>query len=195
MVLVGQGLVRASPNTANINLGVQTTGEDLTIIQSTNAQISQNVLQALQQIGITDIKTIQYSIEKIFDYENGKQIDRGYSVRNIFEIKTTNTDQLGFIIDTAVINGANVVEFISFEVSDQEFYYQQALNLAIEDAIQKSKLIAANLGIQTEPIPIRIVENSTLSMQPQQFQREFASTPIVPGDIRIEAMVTVDFLY
>ena len=195
MILTGRGQVTASPDTANINLGIQTTGDNLEAIQSANAQKSQSVLQALQQIGITDIKTIQYSIDKVFDFENGNRIDRGYSVRNILEIKTRNKDQVGYIIDTAVNNGANIVEFVSFEVSDREFYYQQALNLAIEDAIQKSESIAANLGTQIKPIPIRIVENSTLPIQPRQFQQELASTPIIPGDIKIEATVTVEFLY
>lgn len=195
MTLIGQAQVSLVPNIAIVRLGVQTTGENLNEIQSENAQKTQAILQALQQAGITDVKTFQYSIDKIYEYENGTQIDKGYSVRNILEIRTNNIDQVGIAIDTSVNVGANVVELISFEVSNQEFYYQQALNLAVINAIQKAKSITINLGIKSNPIPINITENSTASIPFQQFQREFATTPIIPGNIRIEAFVTVEFVY
>jgi len=195
MTLIGQGQVSLMPNIAVIRLGVQTTGENLTEIQAENAQKSQAILQTLQRIGISDVKTFQYSIDKIYDYVNGQQIDRGYSVRNIIEIRMNTMDQIGRVIDDSVNAGANVVDLITFEVSNREFYYQQALNLAVKNAIQKSKSISLTLGINADPIPVRITENSTMPIPFQQFQREVASTPIVPGNIRIEANVTVEFVY
>lgn len=196
MTLTGQGQVSAVPNTVIIRLGVQTTGDNLVAIQSENAQKIQAIIQALQRMGITDVKTFQYSIDKIYDYENGRQIDRGYSVRDILEIKTNNINMAGNIIDTAVNMGANVVELISFDVSNRDLYYKQALNLAVQNAIQKSKSISMNLGIKTDPIPVNITENSSLPIQPYQaFQREVAATPILPGNLQIEARVTVEFIY
>ncbi|WP_326909508.1 SIMPL domain-containing protein [Sedimentibacter sp. MB31-C6] len=193
MTLTGHGKVTTAPNIAIIRLGVQTTGENLVEIQSENAQIVQRILQVLQQIGVTDVKTFQYTINKIYDYDEGRQIDRGYSVRNVLEIKTSNLNQVGNIIDASVNSGANIVDLISFDVSNSDFYYQQALNLAIKNAIQKAKSILNNLGIKAEPIPINIIETS--SLPPQPFQREFVSTPIVPGNIQTEAFVTVEFVY
>ena len=195
MTLTGQSHVMAAPDLAVIRLGVQTTGFNLPQIQSENAQISQRVLQALSQAGVTEIKTIQYSINKIYEYEDGKQIDKGYSVQNILEIQTNNIDQTGNIIDTAVNAGANVVISISFELSDPALYYEQALNLAIDNAVQKAKSISSNLYIRLNPIPIRIVDGSALPIPLQQVQRDVAATPIIPGDLRIEAFVTADFIY
>ncbi len=195
MTLTGQGQVTTVPNIAVIRLGVQTTGENLVDIQSENAQIAQVIIQALQRMGISDIKTFQYSIDKLYDYENGRQIDRGYSVRNILEIRTTNLDMAGNIIDTAVNLGANVVDLISFDVANREYYYQQALNMAIMNAMQKAKSISMNLGIPADPAPIRIVENSVTPVQPYFRQELAAATPIMPGNIKIEASVTVDFSF
>jgi len=196
MTLTGHGQVSAVPNTVIIHLGVQTTGDNLVAIQSENAQKTQAILQALQRMGITDVKTFQYSIDKLYDYEDGRQIDKGYSVRDILEIKTNNINIAGNIIDTSVNMGANVVDLISFDVSNREIYYQQALNLAVLNAIQKAKSISMNLGIKTDPVPVHITENSSSPIQPYQtFQRELASTPIVPGNLQIEALVTVEFIY
>ncbi|NYB72984.1 SIMPL domain-containing protein [Sedimentibacter hydroxybenzoicus DSM 7310] len=194
MTLTGQGQVTAVPDIAVIRLGVQTTGENITGIQTDNARMTQSIIQALQRMGVNNIKTYQYTIDKLYDYENGRQIDRGFSVRNILEIRTNNLDMAGSIIDTAVNLGANVVELISFDVSNREYYYQQALNAAIRDAIQKSKSIAMSLNSSSEPIPVNIVENSIMPIQP--FRYEFAaSTPIMPGNMLVEANVTVDFEY
>jgi len=195
MTLTGQGQVTAVPDMAVIRLGVQLTGSDLASVQSQNAQMSQDVLDALRRMGITDIKTFQYSIDKYYEYDNGTPIDKGYTVRNILEIKTRDMDLLGNIIDTAVDAGANVVDLISFEVSNPEYYYQRALNLAVMDAIEKAKSISNNLGIQVEPIPTKITESSSMPRPPQPFQRELAATPIVPGNVTIEANITAEFVY
>lgn len=195
MTLNGQGNLTLIPDVAVIRLGVQTTGESLLLIQNENAQEVQSILQSLKRLGVTDVKTYQYSIDKLYDYENGNRIDKGYYVRNILEIKTRNMSQVGNIIDSAVNAGANVVDLISFQVSEPEIYYQQALNSAINNAIQKSKSISMNLGMKTDPVPIQIIENSFSPLPKQQFQREVAATPIIPGDIQIDASVTVVFLY
>ncbi|WP_313165389.1 SIMPL domain-containing protein [Sedimentibacter sp.] len=194
MTLTGQGQVTAVPDIAVIRLGVQTTGENITGIQTDNARMTQSIIQALQRMGVNNIKTYQYTIDKLYDYENGRQIDRGFSVRNILEIRTNNLDMAGSIIDTAVNLGANVVELISFDVSNREYYYQQALNAAIRDAIQKSKSIAMSLNISSEPLPVNIVENSIMPIQPFRYELA-ASTPIIPGNMLVEANVTVDFEY
>ena len=193
MTLTGHGEMNMSPDMVIIHLGVETRGEDLSRIQAENARISQSVIQALQRMGITNIKTIRYSIDKVFDFVDGRQIDRGYLVRNILEIKTNNIEATGNIIDASVNAGANIVELISFDVSNREYYYRQALNMAIINAIQKAESIALNLGLSSAPQIVSIVENTAIPFLP--VQREFAATPIIPGTIRIEANVTVDFVF
>lgn len=197
MTLTGKGEVTVAPDLAVLRLGVQTNGEPLTDIQNENARISQAVLDALRDLNVTDIKTYQYTIDKLYEYENGKQIDKGYTVRNIFEIKTKDLDNVGYIIDTAVNNGANVVDFIEFQVSDSNFYYYQALDLAIKNAYQKAILIAESLGIPNAPVPIRINEVVTPPTATLDFARKesIAATPIEPGNKQIQASVVMKFLY
>lgn len=195
MTLTGRGHVTATPDLAVIRLGVETTGYNLTQIQAENAQISQRIIQAVSQYKITDIKTVQYLIDKKYEYQDGNQIDKGYSVRHILEIKTSNIDEAGIIIDTAVNAGANIVESVSFELSEPEIYYQQALNLAIDNAMEKAQAISANIHIRLNPIPIRIIEDSAAPVPMLGFQRTDTATPIIPGELRIEAVVTADFSY
>jgi uncharacterized protein YggE len=198
MTLTGKGQISVVPDVASIHLGIQSTGENLEEVQSDNSNISQNILQSIKQHGITDIKTFQYLIEKVYEYENDIRVEKGYSVRNIFEIKLTDMNQVGTVIDEAVKNGANVVEFIGFEVSNPDYYYQQALNLAVMNAIQKAQSIAMQLRVRMNSIPIHITENSSLQI-PFSNRRNMGeialATPIEPGQYQIEATVTAEFLY
>lgn len=195
IVLEGHGQVSTVPDTVVIQLGILTTGADLTAIQAENAVTSQKVLEAMESLGVSDIKTASYSIERNIDYMEGKEVDRGYTVSHIFEIRTHETAQAGSLIDAAVSSGANTVDFIAFESSRQDFFYQQALNLALMDAIQKSISVARSLGLTREPAPVRIVENSVPPISPVRFRAEAAGTPIVPGSLTVEASVTVEFTY
>lgn len=198
MVLNGKGQVSVSPDFASLRLGVLTSGESVTGAQMENARISQQVLQGLKQLGITDIQTVQYQIDQLVDFQNGQRINQGYQVRNVFEVTTGDIARVGTVIDTAVKNGANIVESIRFDISKPELYYQQALNLAVKNAINKAKGIGSSLKIPNEPIPVLITENS---LAPIPYTRslamrgEIAATPIEPGQNDIEASVTVEFTY
>lgn len=197
MTLFGNAQVSAIPDMAIIRLGAQTNGFNLREIQSENATISQAILQSLAQLGVTEIKTSQYIIDKNYTYENGTRVDQGYTVRNIFEIQTEDLGNVGNIIDTVVENGSNIVDFVSFEVSDPDYYYQQALNQALGNAIQKSISISHYLRLEADPLLVRIVESSLPQPRFSQFNtfREGVTTPIEPGRYMIQASVTVDFCF
>ena len=197
MILGGRGEVSAVPDIAVLRLGVRTEGENLQVIQAENATTTQAVLQALYQLGVTEIQTFQYDINKLFEYVDGRQLDKGYTVRNILEIRTDNMGLVGTIIDTAVDSGANVVEFLNFEVSDTHRYYLMALNLAVVNAFEKAASIGKNLGLDVNPYPKKITENSTPPIPFRSINmREGAfATPIEAGTNQIEASVTVEFAY
>lgn len=197
MTVNGRGKVTAIPDIAVIRLGVLTTGENLNEIQEENASISQVVISTLRQMGLTDIRTHQYSIEKLYDYQDNIRIDRGYSVRNILELRTDMPDTAGHLIDTAVSLGANLVESITFEVSMMDQYYIEALNMAFANATDKAQSIAIEFGARLNPLPIKVVENSSSSLP---FSRAFLgegqfTTPIEPGTTQIEASVLLVFSY
>jgi uncharacterized protein YggE len=197
MILNGNGQVSAVPDEAVLRLGVQTEGENLQMIQANNAELSQAVLQALRQLGIDNIKTFQYNINKVYEFVDGKQVDKGYTVRNIFEIRTDDLSLVGAAIDNAVYYGANIVDLIQFEVSDTSSFYLEALNLAVADAYEKANSIAKGLGLHFTPFPRKITENSIpqIPFRAINMREGSFATPIEVGTHQIEASVTVEFTY
>jgi len=196
IIVTGRGRVTAVPDLAIIRLGVLTSGEILSDVQEENARISQTILNSLRNMGVQDIRTFQYIIDKNYEFENNTRIDRGYSVRNIYEIQTGMIDNVGSIIDLAVSLGANLVESITFEISDSEQYYLEALRQALINGTQKAAAIAEVFNTGLDPVPARIIENSTPIPLARTFLREdIVTTPIEPGTSQIEAFVTMEFNY
>lgn len=198
MNFTGRGEVSVEPDIAVVRLGVETSGSNLQELQSQNAELSESILLTLRQQGIHDINTFQYQIDRLYDFQDGARIDRGFSVRNILEFQTNQLDQLGLVIDSAVASGANVVDFISFEVSNLDYFYREALNLAVENAIDKANSVSSHLGYRSVPVPICIMESGAMPLPfgPQFASRDaFAVTPIIPGSEEIVAMVTVEFMF
>lgn len=197
MILNGSGQVTAAPDLAILRLGVVTTGENLTLKQAENARLSQAILKALERLGVTDIQTYEYTINKNYEYENGNRLDKGYMIRNILEIRSNNMELVGELIDTSLYYGANTVDSLHFEVSDSSHYYLEALNLAIMNAYEKAKSITEKLNITLNPIPKQINETST-SVSPSRaynMKEGAAFTPIETGNLFIQASVITEFMY
>ena len=196
IILRGEGVVTVFPDIAVIRLGVVSEGESLADLQSENALLVDGVVSALEQIGVQDISTFNYTIDKNYIYENGNRIDGGYIIRNILDIRTFEMEDVGVIIDTAVANGANQVELVAFQISNSSEYYQEALNLAIMDGIEKARNISETFGFNINQTPVRITEHGGLQEPPRLFnvaREEDTVTPILPGDQRIFASVTIEF--
>lgn len=197
MTVTGSGQISVAPDLAILHLGVQTIGNNLPKIQDDNARIVQNIINGLSNYNITDIRTYQYSVQKMYDYVDGRQIDKGYSVRNMLEIRTNDLSQVGSIIDAAVNSGSNLIELVDFEVSDPNSHYLVALDLAINNAFEKAYVIANSLGTTTTPVPIRVDETNIMPIPYGNFARNEGaiSTPIEAGRKDITANVIMKFLY
>lgn len=201
MNLSGKGSIMVKPDIAVVNIGVATENKDLKIAQEENAEKSTAVYNTLikNKVAEKDIMTESYTITPEYDYVEGKQIFRNYKVSNIFKVTIRDLSMVGEVIDDAVNSGANIVNSIVFTASNSEFYYRQALNMAIDDAVKKAESIEKNLDIIVNKVPFSITEQSVgyapvyekaLYSSPQS-----VATPISSGEIEISASVNVVFTY
>lgn len=197
--VTGTGTVKADPDMAIINLGVITEDMSLEKAQKDNAAISAAVIGSLFQLSIPkkDIRTSVYDVQPQYDYVEGKQVFRGYKVTNILSVTIRNTASVGKVIDTATANGANRIENIRFTVENPSEYYKHALELAVKDAVEKAKEIGYNLGVQINPIPFKVSEETfSVVVQESPTMKLAASvTPILPGQVDITARLEVIFEY
>lgn len=199
MKVNGVGLVKVEPNMAVVNLSVITENISLEIAQAENAIKSTAVINELHQMGIPSeqIRTASYNIEPQYDYVNGKQVFRGYKVTNTLSVTIKDVTKVGEIIDHATSSGANRVDNVIFTVEDTSIYYNQALNLAIKNAVQKALEIGNTLGVVVDKVPSKITEESYAAAFEQGSMMKLAAptTPILPGLINITARIETFFNY
>lgn len=196
----GEGTVSASPDRAIIVLGTVTENVSLTIAQKENAESVSNIINELLKLNIPQqqIQTVEFRIDILYNYEDGKQIFRGYQITHLLQITINNLDQTGLVVDTAVANGANTVSSIQFKMAHPEMHYNRSLSLALENAHHKAMTIANTLGVTLNRIPLRIQEESR-AQEPIPYQASLlatsAPTPIQPGELKITAAVKVQYSF
>lgn len=200
MTVTGIGSISIAPDIVQIQLEVKTESKQLSQAQQENAELMKLVIESLLELGIAreNIQTVSYNISPQYDYVEGRQVFRGYEVINSIDVKITNIEQAGTIIDTAVRNGVNQVSNIRFTVENEQIPYQEALSLALKNALAKAQTIANTIHLKIDPHPVKIVE---IMKEEPILYRSFAAsevsatTPIEPGQINIKATVEVQFQY
>ncbi|KXZ40416.1 hypothetical protein SAMN05661008_00030 [Alkalithermobacter thermoalcaliphilus JW-YL-7 = DSM 7308] len=202
--VVGEGSVSVKPDVAYINLGVYVQNKDAKIAQSENTQKMNRVISELKKHGIKDedIKTIEYSIYPEYNYNFDKSNQPkivGYSVRNMVRVTIKNVDKVGIILDAVSKSDANLIDSISFGISNTEKYYKEALKKSVENAKGKATAISESLGVKLST-PSKIIENSSPSYI--AYERSYkamdtveSSTPVYQGQLEIKAVVTVEYNY
>jgi uncharacterized protein YggE len=199
MKVDGKGKLQVPPDMAIVSLGVSTEDKQLQVAQKQNAEITARVINALHGLGIPakDIQTQSYSAEPQYDYIEGRQVLRGYQVIHMLKINVEPVEKAGAVIDRAVEAGANVVSSISFTLKDPSRYYQQALDAAIMDAVNKALAMGQKLGVNVQPTPLQLVEKGVayptpIPMTVSAFQ---TTTPIQGGQLEVTAEIEAIFGY
>lgn len=159
----GDGEVSVTPDIAYVTLGVTTEKSSVDEAQKSNSSTMNSVIAAIKKAGVAseDIKTSNYSISPKYSYDNktGKSTIVGYTVTSTLNATVRKINSVGSIIDTAISNGANNSNGVTFGVSDYGKYYNMALTNAISNAKAKAQIAASCIDVKLS-IPTKITENS-----------------------------------
>ncbi len=190
--------VKAVPDTAYVQLGVTTNGATAEEAQQQNAAQASAFLDAIMAEGVAedDIKTSYINIYQ--DYEN----PNNYIMDNTFSVTIRDIDSVGSVIDAAVKAGANSSYSLSFDISNRDEVYIEALGKAMQSVNSKAAQVA-EAGGYTIIRPLSIEEGGSSSyydvMPAAQEMAADAtgasfSTPISPGEIEVSASVNGTFV-
>ena len=105
-----------------------------------------------------DIQTSDYSVQPQYDYVNqactangycpgGKQVLRGYEVRQTTTVKVRDTAKAGALLAGVGGKGATEVSGLNFTFDDPTAVQTGARDKAIVDAKQKAEVLAKQLGV------------------------------------------------
>jgi len=204
----GTVIKMVAPDKVDIVLSVDTLDKSAQLSQSANAVIADKVKGTLESFNSVraEVKTVSYSVNEEFEWnkltERSESI--GYRTSNQIQVTLNGNDisGAGKIIDAAVMAGANKVSSISFGLSKEKELdvRKTALNEASSVSREKADSIAQGLGIAVGKV-YSVSENSfyytpnyaNYDMAKAVAAPEAASTPIIAGDVEVNASVSVQF--
>ena len=205
ITIEGEGKVTAVPDIAQISLGLQTDKATVTEAQRENTDKVNKIVSDLKALGIEgkDIKTDNYSVYPRYDWTDGKQVLRGYTVTQSLSVKIRNLDSIGTVLEKSAADGANQVGGLNFTIDEPETLKQQAREKALEQAKQKAEALAKIAGVKLGRL-VSFNENSsgypiyarTDMMKSAPVAGEAAVPDIQPGsqDIIVDVTVTYEVL-
>lgn len=199
----GKATIKVKPNIAHINANVTTENKDAKKAQADNAKVIDVIKKEIiktYNLEDEDVNTINYTVRPTYDYVEGKQIFRNYTVEHTLEITLNEIAKAGALVDTLVENGATSVSNIRFGIKDETQSYNLALQKALQDAEQKADALTTALGVkQAKPISITEQSDSQGSLQKENILMQDSVSSSSPGttieqsDIEVVAILQVTF--
>lgn len=205
----GRGIVDIPKTTSQVRLGVEVQGKTSGEVQQQVAERSAAVVKLLKSRSYVEkLETTGIRLNPNYTYKDGKQSISGYTGANTvsFRIEPQKT---GSLLDEAVKAGATRIDGVTLVATDNAIAsaQKQAISEASIDANKQADaaLNALNLK-QREIIGIQI--NGATPPQPEQpmalpyssrdslnSAQKIPATPVVAGEQRVQASVTLQIRY
>ncbi len=194
--VMGVGQVKAKPDMATLNLGVQTRAQTAQQAQSQNADLMQKVIDAIKTKGIKDDDITTRGLNLYPQMGERGETVVGYVANNNVIVVVRDLTKVGELLDSAVAAGANIAGGVQFSIADPTSYRNQAMELAVADAKARADLLAKSAGVSVArvisiseesgayPVPKAVDEMAALSFRA-------ATTPIQPGELTVSINVRV----
>jgi uncharacterized protein YggE len=202
VMVVGDSIVQAQPDTAILTISVVTQNRAAIQAQQENAAKTDEVVRVLKTVAGAgaEVKTSGYSVQPQRVYKEGQPPTiTGYEVRNTVTVTASDLTKVGPIIDAAAQAGSNDISGIAFTLRQDRPARDRALGEATQEAVGKARMIANALGgrvvriveVQEEgfqqrpPVPIYQTENFLAGA------KSAVATPIEVGSLEITSRVQV----
>jgi len=200
VMIVGDSIVQAQPDTAILTISVVTQNRSAITAQQENAAKTDEVVRVLKTVAGagSEIKTSGYSLQPQRVYKEGQPPTiSGYEARNSVTVTLNDLSKVGSVIDAAAQAGSNDVAGIAFTLRQDRPARDRALGEATREAMSKAQVIAQALGgrvvriveVQEEdfrqrpPVPIYQTEGFMAA--------KTMATPIEVGSLEISSRVQV----
>lgn len=207
----GQARVAVEPDQATVRLGVVTQAPEAADALQENRELVQEVISATIELEIPE-EQIQTEVLRLSPVQQQEQpvepqpateAQQGapeitaFEARNVVSVTVDDLDMLGDLLDAAVTAGANVIEGINFEVTDQQALLAEARQQAIADARNAAETYVEPLDAQLgNVLVVRSFGTPGIAFEAaaqDTVARGGAGFPVQPGRQFIEATVEVSW--
>ena len=196
VVVSGDALVQAQPDTAIITIAVVTQNASASEAQAENASKTEAVVRAVRAAAGpgAEVKTSGYSLQPQYVYREGAEPRiSGYTARNAVTVTLNELPRVGAVIDAATRAGANNVDNLAFTLRRDQEARNQALAEATREALGKARLLAQTLGGRVVRI-VEVQEGGTAVRPPIPLYAKAEMRGAVAGDAAAQTPIEIGTL-
>ena len=200
VIVSGDAVVQAEPDTAIVTLAVVTQNANASEAQAENASKTDAVLRAVRAAAGAgaEIRTSGYSLQPQYAYKEGAPPTiTGYLARNAVTVTLSELARVGRVIDAGSGAGANSVDGLAFTLRRDEQARERALAEATREAAAKARVIAQTLGGRVVRV-VEVQESGTVRPTPRydfdaaqavSARQSNVQTPVESGTLEVRAAV------
>ncbi len=201
ITVTGEGRAEAAPDLATISLGVTTQGETAGAAMDANSAALAAVVTRLKAAGIADrdVQTSNLSLNPNWQQNDGTQPPKiaGYVAMNVLTVRVRALDTLGEVLDSAITDGANTLNGISFGLDDPEPAMDKARIEAVQAAKARAELMVGAAGLKLGRVVSITEAGGYMPPMPMPMYRMEAdmakAVPVEGGEVGLTASVTMVF--
>ncbi len=163
----GYGEVQAVPDIANVYFTITKEGKTVKEAQDAVAEVEKGAIDSLKTNDVEekDVQASNASFYPKYEYQSpsgarlscnqwgcppsaGKQVIIGYEASESINVKVRNTDSVGKIMQDLGTMGVTNLNGPDFSIDDEEALKVEARREAIENAKEKARTLARDLGVR-----------------------------------------------
>lgn len=201
ITVTGRGVESIPATITEVRLGVEVQAKTATAAQQQAARRSSAVVALLKSRNVTRLQTTGITLNPVYSFTNNVQNLTGYSATNTVSFRLPS-ERSGNLLDAAVKAGATRIDSVSFVAEDNAIAtaQQQALREATQDAQQQANAVLSTLKLTPNEVVSIQINNATPPQPPlitfKAAQADsIAATPVVSGELQVEASVTLQIRY
>lgn len=199
------GMIPHTPDTAYVTFGLETAGKSLAEAQKRNNVTMGKVLDRLRDLQIEKdrIQTSSFTVSPQYRPPSNRHADVpstspeiiGYVVSNMVTVEIRALDKVGTVIEEVLKAGANNFQGLHWGLRDEQPVRLSALKQAAARAREKAVVLSDTLHVKLARI-LSITEGGQVirpaaPMARMAMEATAADVPISPGELKIEATVTL----
>jgi uncharacterized protein YggE len=206
IVVNGNSEVRIAPDEATVRVGIVRQASSAQQAQQQASLAAQEILKAVMAAGVpaAQIQTSRLTLTPVYaprrpDAAEAPRIV-AYNAQNVVSVRLEDLALVGPVIDAGLRAGANQLEGVQFGLRNELPSREKALKEAVVEARKKAEAMAEALNVRLAGV-LEVTEGGVsvskldLALAGRAQQESFASfTPVAPGELEVQANVTIRFL-
>ncbi|RZN45546.1 DUF541 domain-containing protein [archaeon] len=201
--VTGTTQMAVEPDLVEVSVGVSVLRPTAAEAQEAEDMAINDIVDGLIALGIPeeDIETSQISLHEEQRWIREEMETVGWRASQTLTVSSTDLTLAGPIIDTAVQNGANKINGVTFSLTEEskQSYQDEALTAAAQRARDKAEAIAEGLGVSLGNV--KTVRESSAYIVPYDYREsvlkdEMSDAPavVLPGDVTVTGTISVDYI-